>query len=74
VWWHAGCSSTVLLLVTLLQGVGADFVAYPNTYCGLGTGKAGDENACTCDPKIGAFMKVGATQFGTNYGFMGDLP
>ena len=64
-----------LLLAGVAMGLtSADFVVYPDTYCGVGTGGIGELNSCTCSQKNGACMKApGHTASGTNYGYMGSI-
>jgi hypothetical protein len=48
-----------LLLVGLVaRRASADFVVYPDTYCGAGANNVGELSSCTCNPKDGACMKV----------------
>jgi len=53
--------------------VGGAYAVWPDHYCGVGTSQIGELDSCTCKMGDGACMKAGATQYGTNYGFMGDI-
>ena len=55
------------------QLVEGAYAVWPDHYCGVGTSQIGELDSCTCKMKDGACLKAGATVYGTNYGFMGDI-
>lgn len=60
-------------MTTVPRCVGGAYAVWPDHYCGVGTGQTGELDSCTCKMPGGACMAAGATQYGTNYGFMGDI-